>query len=71
MKACCHHNGRRPGQQGPLQEVRSAPTVVRASAYPEDHTEEDGNDDVASACQVGNCSIDGIVEPPRTHAKNL
>ena len=48
----------RPGQQGPLKEVRSAPTVVRASAYPEDHAEEDGNEDVASACQVGNCSID-------------
>ena len=34
------------------------PTVVRASAYPEDHAKEGGNDDVASACQVGNCSID-------------
>ena len=29
------------------------PTVVRDSAYPEDHADEDGNDDIASACQIG------------------
>ena len=50
--------GRRPGQQGPLQEDRGVPTVVRASAYPEDHAEEDRDDNVASACQIGNCSLD-------------
>ena len=33
-------------------------TVVRASTYPEDHAEEDGDDNVASACQIGNCSLD-------------
>ena len=41
--------GRRPGQEGPLQEVRGTPTVVMASAYNEDYSENTCSS--GSACQ--------------------